>query len=44
MHARLVRHDLHLALHLGDFVLRLDQILAVQVAVRADALVQAAGM
>ena len=33
-------HDLELALHLGDLVLRLDEVLAVEVAVGADGLVQ----
>lgn len=36
----LVVHDLELALHLGDLVLRLDQILAVEVSVAPHALVQ----
>eukprot|EP01137_Pigoraptor_chileana_P008978 Opistho-2@56554 len=36
----LVVHDLELALHLSDFVLRLDQILAVEVAIRSHGLVE----
>lgn len=33
-------HDLELALHLGDLVLRLDEVFAVEVAVAPHALVQ----
>ena len=36
----LVVHDLELALHLGNLVLRLDEVLAVQVAIRAYGFVQ----
>eukprot|EP00047_Mylnosiga_fluctuans_P004629 m.235648 g.235648 ORF g.235648 m.235648 type:complete len:879 (-) comp12857_c0_seq1:210-2846(-) len=37
----LVVHDLELALHVGDLALSLDEVLAVQVALAADRLVQA---